>query len=89
MRLSPPGMAPSPHFSPGGVTMAPDFFLQRVLATEERSRHYARGSMYALKLKGKKTSQGPPSAGCSRMPSIQGQYGTEDDQSFIIYPATR
>ena len=69
--------------------MAPDFFLQRVLATEERSRHYARGSMYALKLKGKKTSQGPPSAGCSRMPSIQGQYGTEDDQSFIIYPATR
>ena len=28
--------------------MAQDFFLQRVLATEERSGHYARGSMCAL-----------------------------------------
>ena len=42
--------------------MAQDFSLQRVLATEERSGHYARGSMCALK--GKKTSQGMPSAVC-------------------------
>ena len=35
----------SPHFSPGGMIMAQDFSLQRVLATEARSGHYARGSM--------------------------------------------
>ena len=29
--------------------MVPDFSLQRVLATEERSRYYAQGSMCALK----------------------------------------
>ena len=42
--------------------MAQDFSLQRVLATEERSGHYARGSMCALI--GKKTSQGMPRAVC-------------------------
>ena len=47
------------RISHGGVTMAPDFSLQRVLATEERSRNYAQGSMCGLK--GKKTSQGTPS----------------------------
>ena len=31
--------------------MAPDFFLQRVLATEERSGFYGRGSMCALEEK--------------------------------------
>ena len=49
---------PSPHFSPGGVTMAPDFFFQRVLATEERSRNYVRGSMCALK--GKRQARARP-----------------------------
>ena len=39
----------STHFSPGGVIMAPDFSLQRVLVTEERSRNYVQGSMCALK----------------------------------------
>ena len=41
----------SPHFSPGGMIMAQDFFLQRVLATEERSGFYGRGSMCALEEK--------------------------------------
>ena len=34
----------SPHFSVGGVKMAPDFSLQRVLETEERSGHYLRAA---------------------------------------------
>ena len=50
--------------------MAQDFFLQRVLATEDRSGHYVRGSMCALR--GKKTSQGAPSTVCTRKPSKQG-----------------
>ena len=46
-----PACRPSPHFSPGGMIMAQDFFLQRVLATEERSGFYGRGSMCALEEK--------------------------------------
>ena len=46
------------HFSPGGVIMAQDFLLQRVLATEERSRNYVRGSMCALK--GKRQARARP-----------------------------
>ena len=38
--------------------MAPDFVLQRVLATEERSRNYVRGSMCTLK--GKRQSRAHP-----------------------------
>ena len=49
---------PRPHFSPGGVTMAQDFCLQRVLASEERSGHYGRGSMCALK--GKRQARARP-----------------------------
>ena len=41
-----------PHFSPGGVIMAPEFFPQRVLASEERSGDYGRASMGALRGKG-------------------------------------
>ena len=48
----------NPPFSPGGVTMAPDVFLQRVLASEERSGHYVRGSMCALK--GKRQARARP-----------------------------
>ena len=40
---------PSPHFSPGGVIMAQEFSPQRVLASEERSGHYGRASMCALR----------------------------------------
>ena len=42
----------SSHFSLGGVTMAQEFFPQRVLVSEERSGHYGRGSMCALRGKG-------------------------------------
>ena len=42
----------SPHFSPGGVIMAQAFSPQRVLGSEERSRHYGRASMDALRGKG-------------------------------------
>ena len=45
--------------------MAQAFFLQGVLATEERSGFYGRGSMFALKGKGQ-ADQGMPSAVCSR-----------------------
>ena len=38
--------------------MVQDFSLQRVLATEERSGHYARGSMCALK--GKRQARACP-----------------------------
>ena len=41
--------------------MAQDFFLQGVLATEERSGFYGRGSMCALEEKDK---QGMPSTVC-------------------------
>ena len=46
------GTTPSPHFSPGGVIMAQAFFPQRVLGSEERSGHYGRASMDALRGKG-------------------------------------
>ena len=38
------GVRTSPYLSVGGVKMAPDFSLQRVLATEERSGHYLRAA---------------------------------------------
>ena len=38
--------------------MAPDFSLQRVLANEERSGHYVRGSMCALE--GKRQARARP-----------------------------
>ena len=44
--------AANPHFSPGGVIMAPEFFPQGVLASEERSGHYGQASMCALRGKG-------------------------------------
>ena len=46
--------------------MAPDFSLQRVLVTEERSRNYVREHVRA---EGKKTSQGAPSTVCNHKPS--------------------
>ena len=48
----------SPHFSPGDAIMAQDFRFQRVLVTEERSGHYVRGSMCALK--GKRQARARP-----------------------------
>ena len=42
----------SPHFSPGGMIMAQEFFPQRVLGSEERSGDYVRASMCALREKG-------------------------------------
>ena len=51
--------------------MAPDFFLQRVLPTEERSGHYVLRE--PVRAGGKKTSQGVPSAVCTGMPSKQDQ----------------
>ena len=56
----------SPHFSPGGMIMAQEFSLQRVLATEERSGHYARGSMCALK--GKRQARACPALSVTRKP---------------------
>ena len=76
----------SPHFSPGGVIMAPDFLLQRVLASEERSRNYGREH---VRDEGEKTSQGAPSTVCNRKPSIQDQQAAENKLSFMMYPAAR
>ena len=53
--------AASPHFSPGGVMMAQEFFPQRVLASEERSGHYVRASMCALRGKGQARARPAPS----------------------------
>ena len=50
----------SPHFSPGGVIMAQAFFPQRVLASEERSGHYGRASMDALRGKGQARARPAP-----------------------------
>ena len=77
----------SPHFSPGGVMMAQEFFPQRVLASEERSRNYVRREH--VRAEGKRTSQSAPSAVCTRMPSKHDQQGTEEQLSFIMDPATR
>ena len=53
----------NPHFSPGGVIMAQDFPLQRVLVTEGRSRNYV--SREHVRAEGEKTSQGAPSTVCT------------------------
>ena len=68
MQVASPSQA-SPHFSPGGVTMAQDFSLQRVLVTEERSGHYGRGSMCALK--GKKPARVRPAPSVPARPQIR------------------
>ena len=49
-----------PHFSPGGVMMAQEFFPQRVLASKERSGHYVRASMCALRGKGQARARPAP-----------------------------
>ena len=77
----------SPHFSPGGVIMATDFLLQRVVATVERSRNY--GQREHVRDEGEKTSQGAPSTVCNRKPSIQDQQAAENKLSFMMYPAAR
>ena len=69
------------------MIMAQEFSLQRVLVTEERSGHYGRGSMGALK--GKRTSQGMPGDVCylqaSYMESIR---VLKDRLPFFMLPAT-
>ena len=76
-RLLPLGLQPaSPHFSPGGVIMAQEFFPQRVLASEERSGHYVRGSMCALREKGQARARPAPSV--AAIPSNGANQGTED-----------
>ena len=46
--------------------MAQDFFLQRVLATEERSGYYGRGSMCALEEK--RQARACPAPSCFACP---------------------
>ena len=58
--------SPNPHFSSGGVPMAQDFFLQRVLASEGRSGFYVRGSMCALKEKRQARARPAPSVPACR-----------------------
>ena len=77
----------SPHFSPGGVIMAQEFFPQRVLASEERSGHYGRASMCALRGKGQ--------ARARPAPCVTARHHNRTDKllknklPFIIYRATR
>ncbi len=75
----------SPHFSPGGMIMAQDFSLQGVLATEERSGHYARGSMCALK--GKRQARACPALSVTREPYHEANQSTEDKLLFVMAPA--
>ena len=59
----------------GDVTMAQAFFPQRVLASEERSGHYVRGSMWALRGKGQASARPAPSVPTS--PLNGANQGTE------------
>ena len=59
--VDPSGEMASPHFSPGGVMMAQEFFPQCVLASEERSGFYGRASMCALRGKGQARARPAPS----------------------------
>ena len=64
----------SPHFSPGGMIMAQEFSLQRVLVTEERSGFYGRGSMCALKGKGQARACPAPSVIRKPLPLSQSRH---------------
>ena len=76
----------SPHFSPGGMIMAQDFSLQRVLATEERSGHYGRGSMCALK--GKRPARACPAPSVIRKPfTLEPIKVLKDKLPFVMPPA--
>ncbi|MDE2667595.1 MAG: hypothetical protein OXI69_15750, partial [Acidobacteriota bacterium] len=75
-----------PHFSPGGMIMAQEFSLQRVLATEERSGFYGRGSLCALKGKGQ--ARACPAPSVTRNPLHGANQRTEDILLFIMPPAT-
>ena len=77
----------NPHFYPGGAIMAPDFRLQRVLATEERSGHYVRGSMCALKAKRQARARPAPCVTASRQNSTNKLVKTNG--ASRMYPATR
>ena len=77
----------NPHFSPGGVVMAQEFFPQRVLATEGRSGHYVRGSMCALRGKGQARAR--PAQSVLASPLNKANQGTEEKLFFVMYPATR
>jgi hypothetical protein len=67
--------------------MAQDFFLQRVLATEERSRNTIRGSMCALREK--EQARARPAQSVPASPYNRANQGTEDKLLFITVPATR
>ena len=66
--------------------MAQEFFSQRVLASEERSGFYGRGSMRALRGKGQTRTRPAPSVAAS--PLNGGNQRTEDKLLFTMYSAT-
>ena len=66
--------------------MAPDFFLQRVLASEERSRNYVRGSMCALK--GKRQARARPAPFVPACPPNSANKVLKTDGLYRMYPAT-
>ena len=77
----------SPRLYPGGVMMAQAFFPQRVLVSEERSGHYVRASMCALRGKGQARARPAPSVPVS--PLNGANQGFEDKLLLIMVPATR
>ena len=85
-RLIQVGEMASPHFSPGGVIVAQEFFPQRVLASEERSGDYVRASMCALRGKGQARARPAPSVVAS--PSNSANQGSEDKLLFTMHSAT-
>ena len=66
--------------------MAQEFFPQRVLASEERSGHYGRASMDALRGKGQ--ARGAPSIVCHRKASQSDQQVADNKWTFTMNPAT-
>ena len=77
------GQSLNPHFSPGGVMMAQEFFPQRVLGSEERSGDY--GSSEHVRAEGKRTSQSAPSTVCNRKASQSNQQVAENNASFTMF----
>ena len=79
-------MGVNPHFSPGGVIVAQEFFPQGVLASEERSGFYVRASMCALRGKGQARAR--PAQSVAAGPLNGTNQGSEDKPLFTMHSAT-
>ena len=82
----PTGRVAGPHFSPGGVSMAPEFSSQRVLASEGRSGDTIRASMCALRGKGQARAR--PALSVVAGPLNSTNQGAENKPLFTMHAAS-